>query len=428
MSRDKATGPLRGVRIVEFAGIGPGPYASMMLSDMGADIVTIARPGQWKNDPRQFVNRGRRPVELDLKKKEDVAQAMELIASADALIEGFRPQVMERLGLGPDEALKRNPRLVYGRMTGWGQEGPLAMAAGHDINYIAITGALDSFRSQDGEPVPPLNLVGDYGGGALFLVVGLLAGVVEARSSGKGQVVDVAMCDGVTNMLTMFHMQKAMGRWTDQAGTNLLDGGAHFYRTYKCACGNYMSIGAIEPQFYAELRKLAGLTDPAYDAQVDRAKWPELRKKLEAVFLTKTREEWAKLLEGSRRLRGRHRPAVRSAEAPASRRAQNLRRARGRRAAGARAALLAHAVAIQHSAGVDTVKVSDILAEWRRSRCAPAHDRHCRSEATKQSSARAARQQNAFLACLPARAGLLRFARNDGKYGSLGRDDMILTE
>jgi alpha-methylacyl-CoA racemase len=367
MSRDKATGPLRGVRIVEFAGIGPGPYASMLLSDMGADVVTIARPGQWKNDPRNFVNRGRRPVELDLKKKEDIALAMDLIASADALIEGFRPQVMERLGLGPDETLKRNPKLVYGRMTGWGQEGPLALAAGHDINYIAITGALDSFRSHDGEPVAPLNLVGDYGGGALFLVVGLLAAVIEARASGKGQVVDVAMCDGVSSMLTMFHALKAMGRWTDDAGTNLLDGGAHFYRTYKCSCGNYMSIGAIEPQFYADLRKLAGLADDAFDAQNDRAKWPELQQKLEAVFLTKTRDEWAKLLEGSdacaaaivglfdapkhphlaaRKTFVEHEGRVQPAPAPRFSRTVSQ---------------------IQHSGGVDAAKVSDILADWAAS-------------------------------------------------------------
>ena len=271
----------------------------MQLSDMGADIVTIARPGQWRNDARLFVNRGRRPIELDLKKKEDVAQALSLIEAADALIEGFRPQVMERLGLGPDEALKRNPRIVYGRMTGWGQDGPLAQAAGHDINYISITGALDSFRSRSGDPVPPLNLVGDYGGGAQFLIIGLLAGIIEARSSGKGQVVDVAMCDGVSNMLTTFHAMRAVGRWSDTVGTNTLDGGAHFYGTYKCACGNYMSIGAIEPQFYAELRKIAGLSDEAFDAQLDRSKWPELRKKLEAVFLTKTRDEWSRLLEGT---------------------------------------------------------------------------------------------------------------------------------
>lgn len=300
MSKDRtATGPLSGVRIIEFLGIGPGPYASMLLSDMGADVVTIARPGQWKNDPKQFVNRGRRVVELDLKKPEQIAQVLDLLGSADALIEGFRPQVMERLGLGPDVVLKRNPRLVYGRMTGWGQEGVLSQAAGHDINYIAITGALDSSRGSDGRPVHPLNLVGDYGGGALFLVTGLLAGIIEARASGKGQVVDVAMCDGVVSMLTMFHMQRAVGRWTETVGTNTLDGGAHFYRTYKCKDGRYMSLGAIEPQFYAELRKLAGLSDPAYDAQLDRAKWPELQDKLAEVFLTKTRDEWATLLDGT---------------------------------------------------------------------------------------------------------------------------------
>jgi alpha-methylacyl-CoA racemase len=364
VSRDLATGPLRGVRIVEFAGIGPGPYASMMLSDMGADIVTIARPGQWRNDPRNFVNRGRRPVELDLKRPDDIAQAMELIAYADALIEGFRPQVMERLGLGPDEVLKRNPRLVYGRMTGWGQEGPLAMAAGHDINYISITGALDSFRSHDGEPVAPLNLVGDYGGGALFLVVGLLAGVIEARSSGKGQVVDAAMCDGVSNMLTMFHALKAMGRWPGEAGTNLLDGGAHFYRTYKCACGNYMSLGAIEPQFYAELRKLAGLDDAAYDAQNDRAKWPELQQKLEAVFLTKTRDEWAKLLDGSDACAA---PIVGLFEAPKhphlAARQTFVEHAGGVQPAPA-PRFSRTPSAIQHSAGVDAAKVADVLADW----------------------------------------------------------------
>jgi alpha-methylacyl-CoA racemase len=249
-------------------------------------------------------------------------------------------------------------------MTGWGQEGPLAMAAGHDINYIAITGALDSFRSQGGEPVPPLNLVGDYGGGALFLVVGLLAGVVEARSSGKGQVVDVAMCDGVTNMLTMFHMQKALGRWTDQAGTNLLDGGAHFYGTYKCGCGNYMSIGAIEPQFYAELRQLAGLTDPAYDAQVDRAKWPKLRKKLEAVFLTKTREEWAKLLEGSDACAAAIVPLFEAPKHPHLAARKTFVEAEGGVQPAPAPRFSRTPSAIQHSAGVDTTKVSDILAEW----------------------------------------------------------------
>ena len=297
--RSAATGPLRGVRVVEFAGIGPGPFASMMLSDMGADVVSIARPGQGKRDVRDFVNRGRRVIELDLKNQADIAKALDLIGAADVLIEGFRPQVMERLGLGPDVALKRNPKLVYGRMTGWGQEGPLAQAAGHDINYIAITGALDSFRATNGETVSPLNLVGDYGGGALYLVVGVLAAVIEARASGKGQVVDAAMCDGVSSMLTMFHSMKAIGRWTDQPRTNLLDGGAPFYRTYECKDGGFMAIGALEPQFYAELRKLAGLSEDCYDAQMDRKGWPNLHEKMTALFKSKTRDEWADILEGS---------------------------------------------------------------------------------------------------------------------------------
>ncbi len=294
-----ATGPLRGVRVIEFAGIGPGPFASMLLSDMGADVVSIARPGQGKRDVRDFVNRGRRVIELDLKSAAHIEQALDLIAAADVLIEGFRPQVMERLGLGPDVVLKRNPRLVYGRMTGWGQEGPLSQAAGHDINYIAITGALDSFRSGSGETVSPLNLVGDYGGGALYLVVGVLAAVIEARASGKGQVVDAAMCDGVSSMLTMFHSLRATGRWTEQPRTNLLDGGAPFYRTYECKDGGFMAIGALEPQFYAELRQLAGLDEECYDAQMNRAEWPKVQEKMAALFKTKTRDEWAKILEGS---------------------------------------------------------------------------------------------------------------------------------
>ena len=297
--RSAATGPLLGVRVIEFAGIGPGPFASMLLSDMGADVVSIARPNQGKRDVRDFVNRGRRVIELDLKNPADIAKALDLIGAADVLIEGFRPQVMERLGLGPDVVLKRNPKLVYGRMTGWGQEGPLAQAAGHDINYIAITGALDSFRAANGETVSPLNLVGDYGGGALYLVVGVLAAVIEARASGKGQVVDAAMCDGVSSMLTMFHSMKATGRWTDQPRTNLLDGGAPFYRTYECKDGGFMAIGALEPQFYAELRQLAGLSEDCYDRQMDKAGWPNLHEKMTALFKTKTRDEWSALLEGS---------------------------------------------------------------------------------------------------------------------------------
>lgn len=297
--KSAATGPLRGMRVIEFAGIGPGPFASMLLSDMGADVVSIERPGKGKRDERDFVNRGRRVVELDLKKPDHLQQALDLMTAADILIEGFRPKVMERLGLGPDVALKHNPRLVYGRMTGWGQTGPLALAAGHDINYIAITGALDSFRSCNGDTVSPLNLVGDYGGGALYLAVGVLAAVIEARASGKGQVVDAAMCDGVSSMLTMFHSLRALGRWTDQPRTNLLDGGAHFYRTYQCKDGRYMAVGALEPQFYAELRTLAGLNEDCFDNQMNRDLWPDLQARMEALFKTKTRDEWTEILEGS---------------------------------------------------------------------------------------------------------------------------------
>ena len=294
-----ASGPLSGVRIVEFAGIGPGPFAAMMLSDMGADVVSIVRPGTGKRDPREFVNRGRRVVELDLKAADDLAQVLDLIEAADILLEGFRPLVMERLGLGPDLALERNPRLVYGRMTGWGQTGPLSRTAGHDINYIAITGALDSFRASNGEAVAPLNLVGDYGGGALFLVVGVLAALVDAKNSGKGQVVDAAMCDGASLMLSMFHSMYAMKRWNETPRTNLLDGGAHFYRTYECSDGLAIAIGAIEPQFYAELRQRMGLNDEAFENQMDEVEWPELQQKLAAVFRTRTRDEWMAVLEGT---------------------------------------------------------------------------------------------------------------------------------
>jgi alpha-methylacyl-CoA racemase len=365
MAQNKpASGPLSGVRVIEFAGIGPGPYACMLLSDMGADVVTLARQGQWKPDARQFVNRGRSVVELDLKNPEHIKQALDLLASADALIEGFRPGVMERLGLGPDVVLKHNPRLVYGRMTGWGQEGPLSQAAGHDINYIAITGALDSFRASDGSLVSPLNLVGDYGGGAMFVVVGVLAAIIEARSSGKGQVVDAAMCDGVSSMLTMFHALRATGRWTDEAGTNLLDGGAHFYRPYRCGDGRYMSLGAIEPQFYSELRELADLSDASFDAQMSRENWPELRSKMEAIFLTKTCAEWTKILEGTDACAA---PVVGLFDAPKhhhlAARKTFVETEGGMQPAPA-PRFSRTPSAIQHSAAVSPVSVADILDRW----------------------------------------------------------------
>jgi alpha-methylacyl-CoA racemase len=264
---------------------------------MGAEVVTLDRIGARKN-LKSAAGRGRTVVEIDLKDTTAIAQVLDLLEHADALIEGFRPGVMERLGLGPEIVRARNPRLVYGRMTGWGQEGPLAQAAGHDINYISVTGALAAIGPAE-KPVPPLNLVGDFGGGALYLVVGVLAALLEAKTSGKGQVVDAAMCDGAASLMSMFFDLAAIGRWTEGRESNFLDGGAHFYGVYECACGKFISIGSIEPQFYALLRQLAGLSDEGFDAQMDRTAWPTLRQKLADVFRTRSREEWCKVMEGT---------------------------------------------------------------------------------------------------------------------------------
>ncbi|MDE2576908.1 MAG: CoA transferase [Rhodospirillales bacterium] len=298
-----AAGPLSGLRVVEFAGIGPGPFAAMLLADMGADVVRIERPGADGSvvGPRtgDITLRGRRIVTLDLKSDDGISAALALLDAAEALIEGFRPGVMERLGLGPEVACARNPRLVYGRMTGWGQSGPLAQSAGHDITYLAITGALGAIGPAGGAPVPPLNLVGDYGGGALYLAMGILAAVLAARAGGQGQVIDCAITEGVLSMLSLFHSLRAWGRWEDARGSNLLDGGAHFYGTYECADGRHIAVGAIEPQFYATLRRLAGLDDPAFDDQRDPRAWPGLRARMAAVFRTRSQAEWCALLEGS---------------------------------------------------------------------------------------------------------------------------------
>jgi alpha-methylacyl-CoA racemase len=296
-SQVRATGPLAGFRIVEFAGIGPGPFACMMLADMGAEVVTLDRIGAKKN-LKSVAGRGRKVVELDLKDKQAVAQVLDLLTNADALVEGFRPGVMERLGLGPDIVLAKNPKLVYGRMTGWGQEGPLALVAGHDINYISVTGALAAIGTKE-KPVPPLNLVGDFGGGALYLVVGVLAALLEASKSGKGQVVDAAMCDGAASLMSMFFDMAAAGRWVEGRESNFLDGGAHFYGIYECSCGNFISIGSIEPQFYALLREHAGLSEGCFDAQMDRKAWPELRERLVDVFKSKSRADWCRIMEGT---------------------------------------------------------------------------------------------------------------------------------
>ena len=293
------SGPLAGLRVVEFAGIGPGPFACMLLSDMGADVVTIDRPSRKAPDKTNITGRGRTVVLADLKDPAAREQVLALLEKADMLVEGFRPGVMERLGLGPDAVAARNPRLVYGRMTGWGQHGPLAQAAGHDLNYIAITGALHAIGPAGGTPVPPLNLVGDYGGGSLYLVVGLLAALHEARQSGRGQVVDAAITDGVISMMANFVGHAMRGSFREQRGSNMLDGGAPYYGAYETADGQHVSIGPIEPQFFAELCERLGVRESLRGAQHDRARWAEMRSELERIFKTRSRAEWSALLEGT---------------------------------------------------------------------------------------------------------------------------------
>jgi alpha-methylacyl-CoA racemase len=261
-------------------------------------VVRIDRKGQGRGSPADITARGRRSVGLDLKNPAAIETCLKLFETADVVFEGFRPGVMERLGLGPDVALKRNPKLVYGRMTGWGQFGPYAQAAGHDMNYIAITGALHAIGTED-KPVPPLNLVGDFGGGALYLAFGILAGVIKARETGEGQVIDCAMSDGAASLMAMFYGFKASGAWTEGRRSNLLDGGAHFYDTYQCSDGKWVSIGSIEPQFYALLVEKTGISDPAFKSQMDRGAWPDLKAKLAAVIATKTRDEWCALMEAT---------------------------------------------------------------------------------------------------------------------------------
>lgn len=297
-------GPLAGVKIIEIAGIGPGPFCAMMLADMGADVIRVDRAGYVRGGdpaapPADVMNRGRRSIGVDLKSPGGAETVLRLTESADGLIEGFRPGVAERLGIGPADCFARNPKLAYGRMTGWGQEGPYSRVAGHDINYISLAGALEPIGRQGEVPVPPLNLVGDFGGGGMMLALGLVCAILEARSSGEGQVVDAAMVDGAATLMTVFHGLKAMGIWNDERGTNLLDTGAHFYEVYTTSDQRFVSIGSIEPQFYAELRDKLGLDDPEWDAQMSRSEWPGLKEKLKAIFLTRTRDEWCELLEGS---------------------------------------------------------------------------------------------------------------------------------
>lgn len=297
-------GPLTGYKIVELAGIGPGPFAAMMLADMGAEVVRIERAqavrGPAPDTPHYDVMlRGRRNLALDLKHPDGVSTLLDLVERADGLIEGFRPGVMERLGIGPDVCMARNPKLVFGRMTGWGQTGPYAPAAGHDINYISLAGALAHMGRHGEGPVPPLNLVGDFGGGGMFLAFGVVCALLEAQRSGQGQVVDTAMVDGAATLMSMFWAFKPLGIFDENnRGTNLLDTGAHFYDVYECADGNYVSVGSIEPQFYAELLRLTGLdNDPEFAQQMNKDQWPQLKKKLAEVVRTKTRDEWCAEME-----------------------------------------------------------------------------------------------------------------------------------
>ena len=294
--------PLSGIRVVEFAGLGPAPYAGMLLADLGADVLRIGRPDAAELFPVRNApqDRGRRQLPLDLKKADAIELALRVAEKADVLIEGFRPGVMERLGLGPDVALARNPRLIYGRMTGWGQEGPLAGTAGHDLTYLALTGVLEAIGPEDGPPVPPLNLIGDMGGGGAFLVIGILSALLERQKSGLGQVIDAAILDGTVSQLAIILGLRAGGLWGGARGQNILDGGAPFYRTYRCLDGKYVAVAALEPKFFATLVQGLGLDAAALlPVQWDRTRWPALHREFESIFATKPRDAWASLFAAS---------------------------------------------------------------------------------------------------------------------------------
>ncbi|MEH6814604.1 MAG: CaiB/BaiF CoA-transferase family protein [Motiliproteus sp.] len=293
-------GPLKGIRIIELAGIGPAPFAGMLLADMGAEVISIERSSDHtQRRLPECSRRGKRSIAIDLKSTQGVKTLLALVEKADVFLEGFRPGVTERLGVGPQACTARNHRLIYARMTGWGQEGPLAQAAGHDINYIVLTGALFAMGRAHEKPVPPLNLVGDLGGGGLFVAMGILAALLERGTSGKGQVIDAAMIDGAATLMGFFASLHEMGEWSTGRGVNLLDGGAHFYDCFETLDGKYVSIGAIEPQFYALLVEKAKLDPLIFAGQNDPAKWPELKSRLEAVFQSKTQAQWCEILEGS---------------------------------------------------------------------------------------------------------------------------------
>lgn len=292
-------GPLAGIRIIELAGIGPGPFCGMMLADHGAEVIRVDRPGA-KPNPRDPLLRSRTAMQLDLKSAEDIARLRDLVKTADGLIEGFRPGVTERLGIGPDVLLADNPKLVYGRMTGWGQTGPYAAAAGHDINYIALSGALGAIGRAGEKPTPPINLVGDFGGGAMMLAFGMVSALLGVKNGAPGQVIDCAMTDGSALLMAMMWGFRAQGMWDDTRGTNMLDTGAPFYDTYETADGGFVAIGSIEPQFYALLRQTLGIADDVlFDAQFDRAQWPAQKARLTDIFKSRTRDQWCALMEAT---------------------------------------------------------------------------------------------------------------------------------
>lgn len=296
------SGPLSGFKIIEMAGIGPGPFCGMMLSDLGAEILRIDRADKVRADAqasKDLLGRGRKSVAVDLKTPEGVELVLRLLQNADGLIEGYRPGVMERLGLGPEACIARSPRLVYGRMTGWGQDGPMAQAAGHDINYIALAGALEPIGRRGEAPVPPLNLVGDFGGGGMLLAYGMVCGMLETSRSGKGQVVDAAMVDGAASLMSIINGMRQIGFWQEERGTNLLDTGAFYYDVYECKDGKYISIGALEPQFYSIMLERMELTADDFPNQHDRSQWPAAKVKIAAIWKTKTRTEWCEIFEGS---------------------------------------------------------------------------------------------------------------------------------
>ena len=293
-------GPLKGLKIIEMAGIGPGPFCGMVLADLGAEIIRVDRASAIGTGSKQEPsNRGKKSIAVDLKAKEGVEVVLKLVETADAIFEGFRPGVMERLGIGPEVCMARNNRIVFGRMTGWGQEGPLANAAGHDINYISLSGALAAIGRPGSPPVPPLNLIGDFGGGGMLLALGLVAALLESKESKQGQVVDAAMTDGSALLMTMIYSMQSSGMWKTTMGSNLLDGGSHFYDTYECKDGKFISIGSIEPQFYALLCQIAELDEKVFSKQMSRDLWPEQKEEIKKIFLKKTRDEWCELMEGT---------------------------------------------------------------------------------------------------------------------------------